>query len=88
VGNLSSPWVLLPFVAGWLQRSWRWAAPTGLLVAEANVIGFYGHLYFNVIGNPGHSHAGTLASTVANVAAPWLLAALAVGPGYAMLGRW
>jgi hypothetical protein len=41
VGNFSAPWAVLPFIAGWAQRSWKTAALAGLLADLACVVGFY-----------------------------------------------
>jgi hypothetical protein len=41
VGNLAAPWLALPFLTGWVQRSWPWAAVTGGLAVVVCVAGFY-----------------------------------------------
>jgi hypothetical protein len=41
IGNLSSPWAALAFLAGWSQRSRGWAATTGVAAEVACVAGFY-----------------------------------------------
>src|SRR5258705_10996629 len=41
VGNFSSPWALLAFLAGWSQRSWLRAAWAGAAGDIACVVGFY-----------------------------------------------
>ncbi len=41
VGNLCAPWLVLSFLAGRTQRSWRWAVTAGALTDLACVGGFY-----------------------------------------------
>ncbi len=41
-GNLGAPWLVLPFCAGWLQRSGRWAVLAGVLACAAAMVGFFG----------------------------------------------
>jgi hypothetical protein len=41
VSNLSAPWLLLAFLAGWSQRSRLWAAAAGALTDVAAIAGFY-----------------------------------------------
>jgi hypothetical protein len=41
VGNLGSTWLVLPFLAGWAQRSRPWALVSGLLTSEASMVGFF-----------------------------------------------
>ncbi len=71
IGNISSFWVVLPFLAGWAQRSWGWAAITGALAAQAAIVGFY-------LEPDLHLAVGFVI--------PWLLIAGSVGPAYGLLG--
>ena len=41
IGNLSSPWAVLAFIAGRSQRSRIWAAGAGVAAEVACVAGFY-----------------------------------------------
>lgn len=41
-GNLGSPWIVLPFLAGWAQRSRGWALASGLSACTASMAGFFG----------------------------------------------
>ena len=41
VGNLGSTWLVLPFLAGWAQRSRPWALVGGLVTSEASMVGFF-----------------------------------------------
>ena len=95
VGNFSSPWAVLAFVAGWSQRSRIWAAAAGLAAEVACVAGFYAKLLFvdpDRLGLP-HSTApltliGTGASQWLWFIAPWVAVAIGAGVVYGLLGRW
>jgi hypothetical protein len=41
VGNLGSTWLVLPFLAGWAQRSRPWALVSGLICSVASMVGFF-----------------------------------------------
>src|SRR5919201_5676697 len=41
VANLSSPWLLLSFLAGFAQRSYRWGGVAGVAADVSCVLGFY-----------------------------------------------
>ena len=41
LGNLGSTWLVLPFLAGWVQRSRPWALAGGLLASVASMVGFF-----------------------------------------------
>ncbi len=41
-GNLGAPWLVLPFLAGWTQRSRPWALLAGALTCGSAMIGFFG----------------------------------------------
>jgi Family of unknown function (DUF6518) len=95
VGNLSSPWAVLAFVAGWSQRSRIWAAAAGVATEVACVAGFYATLLFvdpDHLGLP-HSTAplmviGTGVSQWLWFIAPWVAVAIGAGVVYGLLGRW
>jgi hypothetical protein len=40
-GNLGSTWLVLLFLAGWVQRSRPWALVGGLVTSEASMVGFF-----------------------------------------------
>jgi hypothetical protein len=42
LGNLGSPWIALPFLVGWAQRSRGWALAGGAVTCTASMIGFFG----------------------------------------------
>jgi Family of unknown function (DUF6518) len=52
IGNLSSPWAVLAFVAGWSQRSLIWAAVAGVAAEVACVAGFYSQFLVGDIVDP------------------------------------
>ena len=41
LGNLGSTWLVLPFLAGWVQRSRPWALAAGLLTSVSSMVGFF-----------------------------------------------
>jgi hypothetical protein len=41
-GNLGSPWIVLPFLVGWVQGLRRWALVGGMLTCAAGMVGFFG----------------------------------------------
>jgi Family of unknown function (DUF6518) len=79
VGNLSAPWLVLPFLAGWSRRSFAAAAGLGAATSVLSVVGFYTcyALVFALVS----SH--TLGTDVAVLAG-----ALVAGPVYGALGYW
>jgi uncharacterized protein DUF6518 len=98
VGNLSSPWAVLAFVAGWSQRSRPWAAVAGVAAEVACVVGFYGQFLVGAIVDPrrlgivNSTDAFTLIGTAASqwlwFIAPWVVVAIGAGLVYGILGRW
>src|SRR5512147_445910 len=52
VSNLSSPWLVLAFLAGRSQRSKIWAVGAGALADVASIVGFYAQFLF-IYANPG-----------------------------------
>ena len=95
VGNFSSPWALLAFLAGWSQRSRIWAATAGVSAEVACVAGFYVKFLFvdpDHLGLP-HSTAplnliGVGVSHWLWFVAPWVAVAIGAGVVYGLLGRW
>ncbi|MGZ3583215.1 MAG: hypothetical protein ACXWQR_17085 [Ktedonobacterales bacterium] len=100
VSNLSSPWLVLAFLAGWSQRSRLWAAGTGALADVASIVGFYGQFLF-IGANPGGPliRATPLVFPLVfwleynlshwlHFVAPWVLIAIVTGAAYGLLGYW
>jgi len=95
VGNFSAPWAVLPFIAGWAQRSWKTAALAGLLADLACVVGFYANFLTldpRQLGLPASAPLTMLLWTTVSrwilFAAPWLLLAVAAGTLYGLIGAW
>jgi hypothetical protein len=95
VGNLSSPWAVLAFIAGFSQRSRIWAAAAGLVAEVACVAGFYAKLLFvdpDHLGLPHSTAPLTLIGTGVShwlwFIAPWVGVAIGAGVVYGLLGRW
>src|SRR6266446_3074081 len=89
VGNLSSPWAVLAFLAGWSQRSRLWAAVAGVAAEVACVAGFYGQFLVGDIVDPRRlgfvdsTDALTLIGTAFSqwlwFIAPWVVVAIGAG---------
>lgn len=95
IGNLCAPWLVLAFLAGRTQRSWRWAVAAGALIDIACVVGFYLNaltLDPLELGLPASTSMLTIATTSfgrwLNYIAYWLLAAVLGGAIYGALGFW
>jgi Family of unknown function (DUF6518) len=95
VGNLSSPWAVLSFAAGWSQRSRIWAIVAGVAAELSCVAGFYLKLLFiapDPLGLPRSTDALTLIATGVSqwlwFIAPWLAIGVGAGVVYGLLGRW
>ena len=95
VGNFSSPWAVLAFLAGWSQRSWLWAACSGALADIACVVGFYCRFLTldpSAFGLPRSTDVMTVALTSAGhwivFVSPWIGLAVGAGLIYGSLGRW
>ena len=95
VGNFSSPWAVLAFLAGWSQRSWLWAACAGAVADIACVVGFYCRFLTldpSAFGLARSTDVMTVALTSAShwieFVSPWVGIALAAGLIYGSLGRW
>jgi hypothetical protein len=74
VGNLGSPWIVLPFFVGWAQRSRGWALAGGVLTCTASMVGFFG---------PGGAWGPASAALVAS----WLLVGALAGCVYGLFGH-
>ena len=95
VGNFSSPWAVLAFLAGWSQRSRIWASAAGVAAEVACVAGFYAKLLFvdpDRLGLPRSTAPLTLIGTGVSqwlwFIAPWVAVAIGAGVAYGLLGRW
>jgi len=73
VGSLGSPWLVLPFLAGWAQRSRNWALVSGTATSMASMAGFFGPG-----GGWGPASFGMVAS--------WLLVGALAGGVYGLFG--
>ena len=94
VGNLCAPWLVLAFMAGRAQRSLGSAALAGALTEIACVVGFYVQfltLDALRLGLPHQTPLTEVATTSLSrwlvFISPWLVAALAAGPAYGVLGQ-
>jgi len=93
IGNFCAPWLVLAFLAGHRQSSWRPGAAAGMLIDVACVVGFYARgLTFHRYswGLPESTPVVTLAVTslgywLYNMRF-WLLAAMVGGATYGALG--
>lgn len=96
VSNLSSPWLVLAFLAGRSQQSRLWAAGTGALADVASIVGFYGQFLFIDANPEGPLSRATPVvfrleynlSGWLHFVAPWVLAAIVTGAAYGILGHW
>jgi len=79
VGNLSAPWLVLPFLAGWSRRSFVGASGLGAATSLLSVVGFY--VCYGLVFALVNSH--TLSTDLAVV-----VGALVAGPVYGALGYW
>jgi hypothetical protein len=98
VGNFSSPWAVLAFLAGWGQKSRIRAAVAGVAAEVACVVGFYGQFLVGAVVDPRRlgfvdsTDALTLIRTAVSqwlwFIAPWVVVAIGAGVVYGLLGRW
>jgi hypothetical protein len=88
LGNLSAPWVLLPFLAALSCRSIVRGAWVGLTASVIALVGFYAVQTFMLQGHLGGG--GYLRELVTEVRANriYLLAGAATGPAFGALGAW
>ena len=73
-GNLASPWLVLPFLVGWAQRSRGWALAGGMMVCTASMVGFFG---------PGGAWGPASFAFIAS----WLLVGALAGLVYGLFGQ-
>ena len=73
VGNLASPWLVLPFCVGWAQPARRWSPVSGMVTCAASMVGFFG---------PGGSWGPASFAFVAS----WLLVGALAGLVYGQFG--
>jgi hypothetical protein len=95
VGNFSSPWAALAFLAGWTQRSKAWAAIGGFAAEVACVAGFYAQFLSldpDRLGLPRSTPLLTLIATDLShwlwFISPWVIVAIGAGVIYGLFGRW
>jgi threonine dehydrogenase-like Zn-dependent dehydrogenase len=75
IGNLSSPWAALAFLAGWSQRSRGWAATTGVAAEVACVAGFYSQFLVGDLVDPrrlGFVDATDALTLIGTAVSQWL----------------
>lgn len=87
IGNLSAPWLLLPWWAAWQSGSWRRGAVIGSAVTLIALIGFYSGMFVYVHDHLGLS-TGLFSRWIFVVEANkiWFLAGLISGPVVGALG--
>jgi len=90
IGNMSAPWLLLPYFAGTLSRGWKRGALTGAVTCLAAVTGFY--VAESVVLDLGdHPWLTDLALTL-GAGRYYFAAALVCGPLFGAIGgartRW
>lgn len=97
VSNLSSPWLVLAYLAGWSQRSRAWAAGTGAMADVACIFGFYGQFLFidtHPLPGPLSQPTPPLIRFEYNLSgwlhfvSPWIVIAILTGAAYGILGYW
>ncbi len=99
IGNLCAPWLVLAFFAGRTQSSARWAVLAGILTDVACAVGFYASFYallFSLDAARLGLHPAAPVSTVittwlrtwVSFTFFWVLAAVAGGALYGLLGNW
>ena len=74
LGNLGSTWLVLPFLAGWVERSRPWALAGGLLTSVASMVGFF------LLG-------GTWGPASFAFVASWILVGALAGAVYGLFGE-
>jgi len=78
ISNLSTPWLVLPFLAGRAQRSTTWGFCTGALASIGGILGFYA---------PGLARSWEQGVGL-DFYARWLAIAAVTGPLFGALGSW
>jgi hypothetical protein len=88
VSNMSALWLVLPFLAGWSQRTTRRAVAAGALVTAAAFAGYFALTLSPLEGVAVGQAAAGLAPLVRGQL-PWLVGGVFAAPAYALLGyRW
>jgi hypothetical protein len=88
VSNLSAPWVVLPFLAGWSQSSSRRAVAAGALVTACAFAGYF-VMTLSPLEGVGLAHAASGIAPLVRGQLPWLVGGACSAPVYAFLGyRW
>lgn len=86
LGNLSTPWVLVAFIAGIQSKRSRWGALLGFLATMSALVGFY-LLTSLVVDLGGHSILDDFGRELrANPV--WLASGVMSGPLFGALGAW
>ncbi len=95
LGNLCAPWPLLAFLAGTVQWGRVWAVLAGAATDVGCVLGFYAeflHFSRSILGLPDSTPMSSVVATAVErqivFMAPWLVAAVAGGLVYGLLGWW
>jgi hypothetical protein len=95
VANLSSPWLVLSFLAGFSQRSLRWAAGAGIVADVSCVMGFYAQFLsldpqrFDLPRSAPLLNVAIVSTSDWLVfIAPWVLFAIGAGLLYGSAGYW
>jgi hypothetical protein len=95
VANLSSPWLVLSFLAGFFQRSLRWAGTAGIVADVSCVLGFYAGFLsldpqrLDLARSTPLFQVGLLSLSHWLVfIAPWVLFAIGAGVIYGLAGYW
>jgi hypothetical protein len=95
LANLSSPWLVLSFLAGSIQLSFRWAVLAGLVADVSCVVGFYaGFLTLDRQRLGLEPSLPLIQVGLVSVSrwlifiAPWVLYAVAAGGIFGVAGYW
>lgn len=84
LGNVSAPWLLLPYFAGVVTRGWFRGGLTGLVASLASLAGFYIAQAF-ILDLGGHPVFTNLGLTL-GAGRYYFIAGLVVGPLFGSLG--
>jgi Family of unknown function (DUF6518) len=84
IGNISAPWLLLPYFAGTVTRGWKRGAVMGLVSCLAALVGFYAAEAF-VLDLGGHGVLTNLALTLPS-GRQYFLAGMICGPIFGAIG--
>jgi hypothetical protein len=84
IGNMSAPWLLLPYFAGTVNGGWKRGAVMGLVSCLAALVGFYAAEAF-VLDLGGHGVLTNLALTL-SAGHMYFLAGVVCGPIFGAIG--